>query len=57
MGMPSAIAPSSESVKTAMVTRALVRRTEARAQVCSSLSLTEIRSSSVAAPVNTRARS
>ena len=57
MGIPSAIAPSSESVKTAMVTRGLACRAERRAQVCSSLSLTEIRSSSVAAPASTRARS
>ena len=53
IGMPSAIAPSREKVKTASVTLCLA----AYDQVCSSLSFTEIRSSSLAAPLSTRTRS
>ena len=55
IGMPSAIAPSSEKVKTASVTRGSAPLADD--QVRSSLSFTEIRSSSDAEPLNTRTRS
>ena len=55
IGMPSAMAPSSEKVKTASVTGG--SPTWARNQTFSSLSFTEIRSSSEARPLSTRTRS
>ena len=55
IGMPSAIAPSSEKVKTASVTTGPAPSTDD--QVCSSLSFTRIRSSSEPDPLNTRTRS
>ena len=52
IGMPSAMAPSSEKVKTASVTRG-----PPADQTCSSLSFTATRSSSEALPLSTRTRS
>ena len=53
IGMPSAMAPSSEKVKTASVTSG----PPAYDQTCSSLSFTATRSSSEALPLSTRTRS
>ena len=56
MGMPSAIAPSREKVNTASVMGEPAGRAGTCNQ-CSSLSLTEISSSPLAAPVSARTRS